>query len=127
MLDEQGLNADNGRKAFAVHRRPRLKGIEFTRIRVSDDADRNQITEIARILSVNPLMTLVNLIFLFPWYSKHVSLRFISIISSGCWLLPAAFFPIAAFFATHPAPSLGWWLIYALWFVGHVGGMTWWT
>jgi hypothetical protein len=84
-----------------------------------------QISEIASVLSVTPLLTLVNLLILFPYYSKHISLRLISTISSGCWLLPAAFFPIAAYFAIHPASGQG--MIYGLWYIGQVGGMTWWT
>lgn len=84
-----------------------------------------EISEIASVLSVTPLLTLINLLILFPYYSKHISLRLISAISSGCWLLPAAFFPIAAYYATHPTSGEGW--VYGLWYVGQVGGMTWWT
>jgi hypothetical protein len=70
-------------------------------------------------------LTLINTIFLFPWYSKKISIKVIATISSGCWLLPAAFFPLAAYFATHPIKGQG--LVYGLWYIGKVGGMTWWT
>jgi hypothetical protein len=88
-------------------------------------ADFDQITEIAKILSITLLLTLVNLIILFPWYSKHLSLHLIACISSGSWLLPAAFFPLAAYFATHPTSGQN--FIYVLHYLGQVGGMTWWT
>lgn len=77
------------------------------------------------MLSITPLLTLINLIVLFPWYSKHISLRVITAASSGCWLLLAAFFPLAAYFATHHTSGEG--TIYGLWYIGQVGGMTWWT
>ena len=76
------------------------------------------------MLSVTPLLTLLNTLILFPWYSRHVPLRFIAAVSSGGWLLPAAFFPIAAYYTTHPA--LGEKMIYGLYYAGQVGGMTWW-
>jgi hypothetical protein len=76
------------------------------------------------VLSVTPLLTLLNTLIVFPWYSKHVPLQSIAAISSSGWLLPAAFFPIAAYFATIPA--LGEKMIYGLYYAGQVVGMTWW-
>jgi len=86
-----------------------------------------QITDIAQILSITPLFNLVNLLILFPWYSKLISLKVIAAISSGCWLLPAAFFPMVAYLAARIASSGSRGSLNGLWYFGHVGGMTWWT
>jgi hypothetical protein len=75
------------------------------------------------ILFLTPLLTSINLIFLFPLYSDKVSTRTILIISSSAWLLPAIFFPIATQISIEPRQTP----IYVLWYFGHAIGMTWWA
>jgi hypothetical protein len=74
---------------------------------------------------MTPLLTSINLIFLFPLYSDRISARWILIISSSAWILPAIFFPLATQTnfsgEAHQTP------IYVLWYLGHAVGMTWWA
>jgi hypothetical protein len=48
-------------------------------------------------------------------------------IGSSAWLLPAVFFPIATQYVVSDVPGQGQSLVYGLWYLGHVVGMTWWA
>jgi hypothetical protein len=82
-----------------------------------------QVPTTGTILFLTPLLTSINLIFLFPIYSDKVSTRTILILSSLAWLLPAIFFPAATQVGSEPRQTP----IYVFWYIGHAVGMTWWA
>jgi hypothetical protein len=71
------------------------------------------------------LFTAINLLFLFSRYSDLIGTRALIMVGSSAWLLPAIFFPIASHLTTSSQGMPG--MVYGLWYVGHVVGMTWWA
>ena len=84
-----------------------------------------QVPSIGQILFLTPLLTSINLIFLFPLYSDKVGTRWIIMIGSSAWLLPAIFFPLATQVLSFDQPARL--PVYVLWYLGHAIGMTWWA
>jgi hypothetical protein len=73
------------------------------------------------------MFTAFNLMFLFGWYSAYITPRLLVMIGSSAWLLPALFFTIASNLANSDNDKDIPGMVYSLWYIGHVVGMTWWA